>query len=277
MDAGVLPLLLWRTSQLYAAVHDEDETPERLPNVIVNICPWCAAKTVVTVLSEREFEFLGNDTRRAACPLCGWFAKVDLYVDGESCEKFAPWEETLTVAELRHFDYASSEVASSELAGYIRTNPRALDSLPARRFEQFTADLLADHGYEVALTQHSRDGGVDVFAVDSLNSAPILVQCKHSPKGRTIGVSALRELAGVSIHFETRRVMLVTNSVFSVPLAQEAASYRRHGFEVNLADGGSLLRMLNVYQPELPDLQVLTSVDLEAIARTNTSLMSRND
>ena len=101
----------------------------------------------------------------------------------------------------------------------------------------------------------------------------MLVQCKHSRRGRTIGVSVLRELVGVSIHFQTKRVALVTNSLFSAPLSSEAQSYRHHGFEVSLTDGSALLRMLEVYEPCHPDLQVLTTRDLLDLELINRRLL----
>lgn len=116
MPEQPLPLLLWRATHRSTGMRSEDSDPPDVLRAVQQNCPWCSTKTVIKQSGVREFEFLGSDITRSACPLCGWFGEEQLDLDGESCLEFAPWECTYVVAQLKAFDYADAAVATANLA-----------------------------------------------------------------------------------------------------------------------------------------------------------------
>lgn len=100
---------------------------------------------------------------------------------------------------------------------YLNRNPNALYELAPRRFEELIAELLSREGFEVHLTPRTRDGGLDILAVQnsSVGRQLYVVECKRYARQRRIDVGLVRSLYGV---VEQRRVtagVLVTTSYFS--------------------------------------------------------------
>jgi len=125
-----------------------------------------------------------------------------------------------------------------------RENPReSLLSLRPGEFEYLTGALFQKMGYEVLVTQASRDGGVDVEAkrIDPGGRGLVLVQCKRYEK--VVRVNAVRELMGVVARKQANKGVLVATCGFTRPAHQEAAANAM----IELIDFSSLNRLLNQY------------------------------
>ena len=121
-------------------------------------------------------------------------------------------------------------------------NPReSLLSLRPEEFEYLIGVLFEHMGYQVAVTQTSRDGGVDVEARrdDPGGRVFVLVQCKRYEKA--VGVQAIRELRGVVARKQANKGIVVATSNFTSPAQQEASENAM----IELIDFVSLNKLLN--------------------------------
>ena len=103
-----------------------------------------------------------------------------------------------------------------------------------RKFEEIVAELFSGFGYEVELTQQTRDGGKDIIAIRR-RVVPVrfLIECKRPDPGNPITVRAVRELYGVKCDDGANKAILATTSYFS-PDAQLFSD--RHRWELELRD-----------------------------------------
>jgi len=85
---------------------------------------------------------------------------------------------------------------STEIKRYFKDNPAKLYDLSPRKFEELIASILEDLGFDVQLTQATRDGGSDIIAYirNAVCEYLTLVECKkYDPKNK-VGVGIIRAL-----------------------------------------------------------------------------------
>lgn len=99
----------------------------------------------------------------------------------------------------------------------IISDPRRIESLSSRQFEELVADVFYKLGYEVELTKQTRDGGRDVIATKCDNGLTymLVIECKHYSRNRKVSVSLVRELSAVRNDNKANKALLVTSSFFS--------------------------------------------------------------
>jgi restriction system protein len=116
-----------------------------------------------------------------------------------------------------------------------------LESLAApgwRQFEQLVGEAFRRQGYVVEETGlGGADGGVDL--VLRKGGQRVLVQCKQW-KRRQVGVSVVREMAGLLAHHRAHAVKIVCVGTFT----RDAEAFAR-GKSIELIDGMTLLEMIN--------------------------------
>jgi len=132
------------------------------------------------------------------------------------------------------------------IARRIADDPKLLDRLSGRAFEEFLERVLHELGYAVELTQQTRDGGVDLFAVRSVDdiSLKFVIEAKRYSKERRVGIGVVQRLLGVKDHERASKAVLVTTTYFSKD-AQKFA--REHEYELDLKDYDALLRWSRTY------------------------------
>lgn len=109
-----------------------------------------------------------------------------------------------------------SNAVSEELVAKLKKQPELLRHLNSRLFEQLVAEFYRKFGYDVELTKYTRDGGVDVIAIKHAEvDVKYLIQCKHSPKMRRIGIRPVRELYGVKTAQNATKAILATTTTFT--------------------------------------------------------------
>jgi restriction system protein len=127
------------------------------------------------------------------------------------------------------------------------------DLMSGTQFEHLTAALLQLRGYsDVQVIGRSRDGGIDVLAVDPVGQ-PVAVQCKRQADNVRVGV--VRQLIGAIAHdFRGRAGILVTTA----GLTRDADALARRCPEIDVIDRtalagwmGEARRMIEA-QSELP-------------------------
>ncbi len=138
------------------------------------------------------------------------------------------------------------EAVNDELLAYLAKHPQLMYELSSRKFEELVARLFSDHGFEVALTQASRDGGFDILAKlhNPATSFVALVECKkYSPENR-VGVEIVRGLYGVTEMKGANQGLVVTSSFFTRGAIEEKA---RIGSRMELKDYNALTSWLGTY------------------------------
>ncbi|MGH7242358.1 MAG: restriction endonuclease [Phycisphaerales bacterium] len=203
------------------------------------------------------------------CPLCGWCLKYWPFVGGET-----PIVDSGCVAELKEFDINSTALSLEELGAYLRRHVADVYGLHWRRFEELVADVFRAHGFQILLTQQTRDGGADLIVVSKDDGKPIgIVECKRYAAERRVGISAIRCLTGAALQFDVQQAYLVTSSEFSSIAQAGARELEQRGMAFDLISCSRLLEMLQVYTMGLPSLHLLSDTARAEIASHNLARM----
>jgi len=109
-----------------------------------------------------------------------------------------------------------SKTVDEKLVSYFRDRPHELKRMNRRLFEELVAELFCGFGYEVELTQQTRDGGKDIIAVRRNElKVKYLIECKRPDPGGYVSVGTVRELYGVKISEGATKGIMVTTAYFS--------------------------------------------------------------
>jgi hypothetical protein len=136
------------------------------------------------------------------------------------------------------------------LVAYFAAHPSEMKTMNRRLFEELVAELWDGFGYEVELTQRTRDGGKDIIAVRHAHvSERFLIECKRPDPGNPIGVQTVRELFGVKTDDGATKAILATTSYFSPDAKQ---FFERHKWELEGKDYEGLVGWLRLAANESP-------------------------
>lgn len=118
-----------------------------------------------------------------------------------------------------------------EVLAYFGRHPEMLHSLPPRKFEELVASVFRQNGFTVELTPESRDGGVDIIAVQKsglTGSSLHLIECKRYLPHNTVGIGTVQRLLGVVEQHKATKGIVVTTSSFTrdAMLVAESAQHR---------------------------------------------------
>ncbi|BBE50386.1 hypothetical protein OYT1_ch0823 [Ferriphaselus amnicola] len=138
------------------------------------------------------------------------------------------------------------EDINEELISLMAHNPKLLYQLPPRKFEELIAKLFSDRGYEVSLTQATRDGGYDLLAKinDGITSTIVLAECKRYKQENKVGVEIVRGLYGVTEAHRANQGLIITSSFFTKDAIEEQL---RIGNRIGLRDFNNLVDWLKPY------------------------------
>ncbi|MGH7130667.1 MAG: restriction endonuclease [Phycisphaerales bacterium] len=120
-----------------------------------------------------------------------------------------------------------------------------MHGLHPRRFEELVAELLDREGFEVQLTPESRDGGKDIYAVQSnaLGRFLFVVECKRYALGKPVGIEFVQRLAGVVDGMRANAGIIATTSRFTRPAIE--CQERDYRTIISLRDYTHLQQWLN--------------------------------
>ena len=137
---------------------------------------------------------------------------------------------------------------TSDLIRQLKQHPELLYEMKSRQFEELIAELLAHYGWQVKLTQATRDGGYDIFAITqdiSGVTSSWIIECKKNAQHRTVGIDVVRGLYGVKADLRVANAMLATTSYFS----KGVHDYKASRYDLELQDYQGLLDWINEYKP----------------------------
>ncbi|ALS96394.1 restriction endonuclease [Xanthomonas oryzae] len=137
----------------------------------------------------------------------------------------------------------------------------SLESLAAggwRQFEQLVADAFRRQGYSVEETgQGGPDGGIDLIL--RKDGRRTLVQCKQW-KRQEVGVSVVREMAGLLAHHRADAVKIVCSGSYT----KDAERFAQ-GKPIALIGGEQLLGMIRAVQPAVAAQPVPLAARVEPV------------
>jgi hypothetical protein len=121
---------------------------------------------------------------------------------------------------------------------------KLLSELPWRQFEQLIAQLLEGDGWQVTLTQATRDGGVDVLATkldQVLGEIRTAWQAKKYGPRNKVRLAEVRELSAVREELRASKAVVVTTS----HLTRDALAWvRRDVYRLGYKEHDDLLRWI---------------------------------
>ncbi len=161
-------------------------------------------------------------------PLAKLYGLSSWYYDGEKeTKRTAFWENAFAL--ISQFDLKEphngssilqiSSVVNSKLIEYFLKNPKYLRSMKPRDFEELIAELFDGFGFDVELTQSTRDGGYDIVAIGNqhIAASKYLIECKRYAEANRVGIQPVRSLYGVVNDEGATKGILVTTSSFTQP------------------------------------------------------------
>jgi hypothetical protein len=135
---------------------------------------------------------------------------------------------------------------NEKLIDYFSKHPDELKRIDRRLFEEFVAEIFWGFGYQVELTQKTRDGGRDIVAIKNTETElKYLIECKRPDPGNIIGIKPVRELFGVKQDEKASKAILVTTSYFSKDAIQ---FFERNKWELESKDFDGLMNWIDVYK-----------------------------
>ncbi|MFH2064534.1 MAG: restriction endonuclease [Pseudomonadota bacterium] len=135
---------------------------------------------------------------------------------------------------------------NTELKRYLNKHPEKLYDLSPRKFEELIASILEDLGFEVELTQATRDGGSDIIAYirNAVCEYLTLVECKKYAPENKVGVGIIRQVTGVHHIKRATKSIIVTTSFFSPDAINEAKAFEN---QLDLKDYEAIKNWLKKY------------------------------
>lgn len=127
------------------------------------------------------------------------------------------------------------EGISKKLTENFIKHPEAIHNLDPRKYEEFIAYLLEKLGYEITLTQQSRDKGVDIYALkkNELGNFLTIVDCKKYSLKRPIGIGMVRTLYGTLDIEKASHGIIASTTTFS----KDARIFeKQHKYQISLKD-----------------------------------------
>jgi restriction system protein len=136
--------------------------------------------------------------------------------------------------------------ANDAMIAALKKQPKDVLKLSPREYEELISELLDDMGYDVTLTQATRDGGKDIVASIKTECGEFLclVEAKKYREDRKIGVSLVRTLYGTLCDYQANSGMLVTTSTYS---KDAQAFQKRHQYQLSLRDYADVAGWIQKY------------------------------
>lgn len=102
-------------------------------------------------------------------------------------------------------------------------------SMSPRRFEEFMAFIFKELGFEVELTQCTRDGGADILCMKNLHGLPfrLAIEAKRY-RDRPISVALVRSFVGSNKVFQANKLLYITTSRYTMPAMEYADQHVHH-------------------------------------------------
>ncbi len=176
------------------------------------------------------------------CQKCGWWVITSL-----SGYSHGSYEGSLGIKRgcgcLMNVDEKRiNQIPIDELRKYLIANYQSKNSMNGRRFEEVVEGIFEDFGYDVILTDYTKDFGIDLILLED----NIGIQVKRH-KNR-IEAEHIRAFAGALVLNKMTKGIYVTTSEYRRGALQAAIEYGKLDLEINLVNSAKVYDALNLSQ-----------------------------
>lgn len=197
---------------------------------------------VVGILSNKANKIESTIWSTEGVPIVNWsWAEISKILSGEThtVEYKAPDVKKFE-SPIIQIDFSK---ISEELTTYLLKKPDAMHSISPRKFEELVAYIMEKHGYEVTLTQQSKDGGIDIFAIknDGFGNILTIVDCKKYSATNPVGIAAVRGMYGTLQIESASHGIIATTSRFTADAYNLAQEYR---YQLSLKEHADILKWI---------------------------------
>ena len=197
---------------------------------------------VVGILSNKANKIESTIWSTEGVPIVNWsWAEISKILSGEThtVEYKAPDAKKFE-SPIIQIDFSK---ISEELTAYLLKKPAAMHSISPRKFEELVAYIMEKHGYEVTLTQQSKDGGIDIFAIknDGFGNILTIVDCKKYSVTNPVGIAAVRGMYGTLQIESASHGIIATTSRFTADAYNLAQEYR---YQLSLKEHADILKWI---------------------------------
>ncbi|MFH0728781.1 MAG: restriction endonuclease [Pseudomonadota bacterium] len=194
---------------------------------------------VIGLLSNEKNEIISPIFSSEGIPIVNWnWNEISNVLSGSAptIDFKAPNDEEFESA-IFQIDFSK---ITEELTAYILRNPSAIHDISPRKFEELVAYIMEKHGYEVTLTQQSKDGGIDIFALKNEGFGNILtiIDCKKYSPTNPVGIAAVRGMYGTLQIESASHGIIATTSRFTHNAIGLAQKYK---YQISLKDHADIL------------------------------------
>jgi hypothetical protein len=140
-------------------------------------CLYCAGALNFFGQPDNE-PFRGDQSFAGECECCGWWFCQSMHYRGADHD-FT--HNDYYEGVLRTFDIDHLDLPIDMLRHYLQRHFDDIRNVHPRKFEELCRDVFRDHfDCEVRLTSYSRDGGVDLYLVDSQQPFVVQLRARHA-------------------------------------------------------------------------------------------------
>lgn len=200
-------------------------------------CPYCNGE-LLTIIKDGPPPVMTSSNRPEhqvkKCSACGWWFYDYLlwgYID-----EFYFWDYYEGV--LKKFDISAISVPLKILKRCLAKRFEDIRSIHPRKFEEICQGVFRAYlQCEVKLTSYSKDGGIDLYAIDGENK--FAIQLKRRSRAVTEGVEAIRAFLGaIIINGEINGIFCTSADHFSENAKQAILSppLKKYGIKIELID-----------------------------------------
>lgn len=233
---------------------------DRLP-LLVETCPYC--RVPLRLAEHRESDDDYENTFTCGLEYCSncqywrWHHLESRLVGRYSVDVY---EYTSFLSKLRDFSDKLPEGCASELAQWVRRNPKRWHTIAPYRLEKLVADIFKATYKHAEVTHIGKpdDGGVDVLFVEA-SEKQWLIQVKRREKPKHAeAVGTIRNLLGAMLlEGSSWGIVVSTADHFTYRAYQAVNRAKERGMYVKLVDRGGLNQMLGSVLPDRPWLVAL--------------------
>lgn len=138
--------------------------------------------------------------------------------------------------------------ANDKIFAYLAEHPEEIyRNLSPREFEEFMARLYNKLGYNVELTQTTRDGGKDIILrkPDVLGNMIYYVECKRYKEKNKVGLDVVQRLTGIVETDKVNGGIIATTSYLS-PSAERWIIENRYNYKIQMHNFKTIQNMLKM-------------------------------
>lgn len=138
--------------------------------------------------------------------------------------------------------------ANDKIFAYLAEHPEEIyRNLSPREFEEFMARLYNKLGYNVELTQTTRDGGKDIILrkPDVLGDMIYYVECKRYKEKSKIGLDIVQRFTGIVETDKINGGIIATTSYFST-VAERWITENKYNYKIQMHDFNTIKHLLKM-------------------------------